>query len=262
MVEKGTCLKHNREFVLSEGCPECLAEKQPLVNITTVEVSPESILGESTPNVAMIRVQPETNEAIIKLYDEAVKLQRYAEARIIKTVEDIKVATDDLSIISRLKKAIEEKRKEYVGPINDHLKAVNDAFKNFTEPLNQADRTTRQKILEYRREQDRIRAVQEEINRKRVEAAQEEMELKGELTESVELVEVIPEAPKRVSTDLGSAGMRDNWKYEVTDFSLLPDEYKVPDTAMLNSIAKKHHDTKQIPGVRFYNEPIIAVTAR
>jgi len=211
---------------------------------------------------ALIQIKPETNEAIIKLYDEAVKLQRYAEARIIATVEDIKVATDDLSIISRLKRAIEEKKKEYTGPINEHLKAVNDAFKNFTEPLNQADTITRQKILEYRKEQDRIREKQEEINRKRMEAAEEEMRLKGELSESVNLVEVIPEAPNHYRTEMGMAGMRDNWKYEVVDFALLPDEYKVPDTAMLNSIAKKHHDTKQIPGVRFFNEPIIAVTTK
>jgi len=48
----------------------------------------------------------------------------------------------------------------------------------------------------------------------------------------------------------------------VVDFKALPDEYKIPDTAMLNAIAKKHHDTKQIPGVRFYNEPILTVNTR
>ncbi|MBA7684472.1 hypothetical protein ES703_92868 [subsurface metagenome] len=88
------------------------------------------------------------------------------------------------------------------------------------------------------------------------------MKLKGELTESVNLVEVAPEAPKSVSTDMGTSGMTDSWKYEVFDFALLPDEYKVPDTAMLNSIAKKHHDQKQVPGVRFFNEPFITVRAR
>ena len=87
------------------------------------------------------------------------------------------------------------------------------------------------------------------------------MKLKGEITESVNLVPV-NEAPKRVSTNMGTASMRDNWKYEVTDFALLPDAYKVPDTTMLTSVAQKHHDQKPIPGVRFYNEPGLSVRAR
>jgi hypothetical protein len=116
-------------------------------------------------------------------------------------------------------------------------------------------------MLDFTREQDRIRSEQEEINRKRQEAAEAEMKLNGELSESVNLVEVSPEAPKTVATDLGTAGQRDNWKWEVVDFALLPDEYKVVDSSLLTAVAKKHHDQKPIPGVRFFNEPIIAVRA-
>jgi len=117
-------------------------------------------------------------------------------------------------------------------------------------------------MLFFNMEQARIRQEQEDINRKRQEAAEAEMRLKGELTESVNLVEVVPEAPKIVSTGMGSTGMRDNWKYRVVNFAELSDEYKIEDSVMLNSIAKGHHDKKPVKGIVFYNEPIIAVRAK
>ena len=83
-----------------------------------------------------------------------------------------------------------------------------------------------------------------------------------ELSESVNLVEVTPEAPKRVSTGMGSSGMRANWKYEIVDFALLSDAYKVEASSLLNAHAKAYHDQKPIAGVRFFNEPILAVNTR
>ncbi len=211
---------------------------------------------------ALVKVRPEADEAVVALYKQAKRLLLYAEALTIVHEDDVRRATNDLSIISGIKKSVEEKRKGYTQPITDHLKAVNEAFKVFTEPLLRADRITRDKVLEYRQEQERKRQKQENINRLRMEAAEKEMELKGEITESVDLVEVAPEVPKNISAEMGTAGERANWKYEVTDFALLPDAYKVADSSMLNAVAKKHHDQKQIPGVRFYNEPILAVRAR
>lgn len=210
-------------------------------------------------NTALIKVVPQADESVIALYGQTLKLEEYATAMVIDSDDIIKAATNDLSIISGLKKAIEEKRKEYTQPINSHLKAINEAFKILTEPINNADTITRENILAYRLRQDLTRKEEERINLMRMDAAKAEMELKGELTESVDLIEVTPELPNHYRAEMGMASQRDTWKYEVTDFALLPDEFKLPDTTMLNSIAKKHHDQKQIPGVRFYNEPTLAV---
>ena len=125
-----------------------------------------------------------------------------------------------------------------------------------------AEKTTKNKMLAYNAEQDRIRKEEDGINRKRIEAAEAEMKLKGELSEPVNLVEVQPEASKRVSTEMGTSGQKGNWKYEIVDLDALPREYMIPDLVMLNAIAKKYHDNKKIAGVRFYNEPIIATRAR
>jgi len=194
-------------------------------------------------------------------FDEAVKLREYASSRVITTLEDSKTATNDLSIISTLKKAMEAKRKEKLAPHEAEVKAIRDTYTFLMTPVLEAERITKEKQVAFLREQERIRREQEEINRKRMEAAEAEMRLKGELTESVNLVEV-SEAPKRVTTDLGSTGLVDHWKFKVVDFALIPDEYKVVDSSLLNAVARKHHDQKLIPGVRFFNEPYIATRSR
>lgn len=195
-------------------------------------------------------------------FEEALKALKHAEARVIASVEDVKVATDDLSLIAKLKKVMENKRRSLLDPLKLQAEAIRETYSSLMDPIFRADRITRDKILGFNQEQEHRRLEQEDINRKRLEAAEAEMRLKGELSESVNLVEVAPETPKKVSTDMGTSGQRDNWKWEVVDFALLPDEYKVVDSSMLTAVAKGHHDQKQVPGVRFYNEPIIAVRAR
>jgi len=207
---------------------------------------------------ALIKVNPQSDEIVMSLQTQALKVERYAVALDITSDGDMKSATNDLTIIGGLTKAIEEKRTEYTQPINTHLRAVNEAFKSFTGPLHNADKITRQKMLVYMAEQKRIHEEQERINQLRLEAARAEMELTGELSESVDLVEVTPEAPTVIRAEMGTAGMRDNWTYTVVNFALVPDWCKVIDGSQLTAIARKHHDQKEVPGVRFYNEPIIA----
>lgn len=206
----------------------------------------------------VIRIRPGVDEVVLALHVEASKLRHYADIRVIATNEDIKLATDDLGFIARLKKTIEEKRKEYIDPINEHLKAINEAFKEFTEPLGEADRIIRGKILTYRQEQDRLRAEQERINELRIEAAKAEMELKGELTEPVGLVEVVPEAPNRYRAEAALLGKAMIAKFEVVDFSLLPEEYKMVDATKLGKVVRA--GLRSISGVRIWEEESLRVT--
>ncbi len=259
MTNKGTCQKHG-EFILAEGCPQCIAERQTAFNNN---VQPNIDTVEGLPiKVTTISLRPGEDIEARGYSEEASRLLDYAEARVITTVEDVKLANDDLICISKLKKAMEGKKKEYLAPLKAQTEAIITTYSILMAPIFQATSVTKDKMLVYNTEQERIRQEQEEINRKRQEAADAEMRLKGEITEPVNLVEVLPEAPKRVSTDMGTSGMVDHWKYEVVDLAIIPREYLLVDSAMLNAIAKKHHDQKQVPGVRFYNEPIIAVRAR
>ena len=215
-----------------------------------------------TVSTALALIKPDTDSEVMAFFETAVWLRNQANQRIITIGDDMEVATNDLSIIATTWKAMEAKRKEYLRPFRNHIEEISDAFKRLMEPIMAADKITRDKMLVYTLAQKLIRKKQEEVNRLRIEAAEKEMELKGELSESVNLVEVIPEPAKTVQSDLGTAGQRDNWKWRVIDFALVPDEYKMINPAVLTPAAKSYKDTRTIPGIEIYNEPIIAVNAR
>ena len=212
-----------------------------------------------TEITAIIKISPSSDAQVMAFYNEAIGLQRYAEARVIKTTEDMKPANDDLNIIRRLRKMMEEKRKEYVSPLNDHVKVINNTFKTLMEPVEIADKITGDKMLAFNREQDRIRREQEEVNRLRQLAAEKDAALhNGEISEPVNLVEVIPEAPRRISTDMGSSGMRDNWVWKLIDIRLVPVDYLMVNVGVLTPVVKASKGRLTIPGIEIYNEPIIA----
>jgi len=287
----GNC-KHG-EFELTEGCPQCIAERrkagirpeqdemedglnsegltlayQPAVlaedmaqcehGLFVVNMCPDCIKEEQPETTALVQIAPAEDIAIKALVIETEKALAFAKARVIKSEDDKKLASDDLKLIGGLTKALTAKQTEYTKPLNDYKASILATFKEILAPLTQAEQITKSKILAYNAEVARRRQEEEEINRKRQEAAEAEMRLNGELSESVNLVEVEPEAAKRVTTAFSSVGERANWTYEVENFALLPDEYKLADTAMLNAIAKKHHDKKEVLGVRFFDKPIIA----
>lgn len=229
------------------------------IETQTATSTPEIVEAEP-PATAIISVKPEIDEAVIALYKQSLKLEQYAGALVIASDDNIRSATNDLSIISGLKKAIEEKRKEYTQPINDHLKAINEAFKTFTEPLDRADRITRDKVLEYRQEQERRRKEAEEIARLEREAAEMRAALTGEPVVVPEVVEAPAVAPDHYRAEMGTLGKATIWKFEVIDFALVPDEYKIVDAGKVGRVVRA--GLRSIPGIRIYSGESLRVTTQ
>ena len=232
----------------------------------TAEALDESALRYEFPvnglvNNALMLIDHSKDVAVQCLYIEAQRALEYAKARVIITLEDTREAANDLGIIVSIRKQLDSKRLAYLKPFKEHTDKTNADYKLLMAPVVEAEAITRQKILAHQREQDRIHAEQMRINQLRTAAAEAEAELSGtgEITESVGLVEVQPGAPKSIDTEMGTTGRRSNWKYRIINFALLPDEFKIPDTAMLNTIAKKYHDQKPVAGVEFYDEPTMTV---
>ena len=195
---------------------------------------------------------------------QAFSLLSWAEKCSIASIDDVKKATNDLSIMSGAKKKLEELRNQYVRPLNEEVKVINELFRTVSIPLNEADKITREKILAFNQEQERKRAEQERINKLRMEAAQAEAELSGtgEITEDVSLVEVQPEIPKQVYGDLGKAGIRKTWNYRIIDFSLVPDSYKVVNDQAIKGAIRGSKGTINIPGIEAYQEESLSLTTR
>ena len=280
MQETITCKKHGTTFAMLEGCKECTKERHNTsVHLNLTSSAPDEaweasrILEDITGGKisvqpryqvsqrALVAIEPLHDAEVKALVIEANKILGYAATLEVKTLEASKSATNDLSIISGIKKRMEAKHKEYLGPVNEIRDTLNQQFKDIMSPVLEAERLTKEKQIGFLKEQARRQAEQEEINRKRQEAAEAEMRLNGELSEPVNLVEVV-EAPERIHAELGTTGLTDHWLYEVVDILAVPREYLVLDTAMLTAIARKHHDTKQVPGIRFVNKPYLATRTR
>jgi len=257
MNDKGTCPEHG-EFILRDGCLQCLTERET-----------EKRPGPGGPGANTFGAKPKTETALVLrpgedieahgYFNEALKLLGYAEARVITTLEDNETATDDLSIIAKLKRAMEAKRKLLLDPLKLQADAIRETYDYLMVPVLEADKITRNKMLAYDVEQNRIRAEQEDINRLRMEAAQKEMELKGELTESVNLVEVQTETTT-VHTDMGTKGLAQIWKFQVVDFSLLPDRFKMENTTLIGKIVRAGE--REIPGVKVWCEDSLRITPK
>lgn len=205
-------------------------------------------------------VKPGNIPEVVAFYNQSVALQRFAETRVILTNDDLIPATEDLTIIAKVKKGMEAKRKEYLQPFQDHIKDTNEAYKLLMSPIEQADKLTRDKILAFKAEQEHKRREVEAIEAEKLALARREAALNGgEIT--IDLTPLIkPEAvPDRVTTDVGSAGMRDHWVFEVQDFSLLPDEYKIPDATKIGKVVRAGLHT--IPGVKIWSKKTLSVMA-
>ena len=208
---------------------------------------------------SLVLVKPEANAEIMSFYNQALSLREFAEARVIISNDDLKPANDDLIIIRKVKKAMEERRKEYLKPFQDHIKETNDAYKVLMGPIEEADKITASKMLAFDAEQKRkIREV-EAIEAEKLALARREAELKGgEITIDLTPIEKPEAVPDRVRSEMGSSGQRDNWKWEVTDINQVPREYLMINAGMLTPIVKASKGKITITGIRIYNEPIIA----
>jgi hypothetical protein len=210
---------------------------------------------------AMVRVHPELDDAVLKLYAEGKNLQAYAESFTVAGLSDMKRAIEDLSMIANLKKALEERRKEYTTSLNSHLHQINDTFKAMVEPIDIADKLLRGKASAFNKEQQRPKdeaAKAEELIRQATEIQAKLTQRTGEIFPGIPTVSV-PEVvvSKKVYTSVGDMSTRKNRRYIVTNFSLLPDEYKMEDSTKLGKVVRA--GINSIPGVEIYEDESLVV---
>ena len=85
---------------------------------------------------------------------EAVKLLEFAGSRKVESQADMELATDDLMVISRLKKAMAERRLFYTSPFNERIKAIDETYRELTAPAEEADKIIRKKMRDCRAKQE------------------------------------------------------------------------------------------------------------
>jgi hypothetical protein len=231
--------------------------------VATKDIGFGIIAKSDVLNLAVVKVKPDLDLAVQDLFREGLRLQEYAHARVIATNDDLKPAVNDLALIAKCRKAITEKRVEYIKPIRGHLDQVNKAFEEFLAPFDDAEKMTKAKVQAFQEDVARRTAEAKRIEDEKFRLAQEEAKLTGgEITVPLGTAPTPPPAPTIIRTESATVSGRDNWKARVLDFKALPDEYKLPNEQMLNAKARTTKGQAQVPGVEFFNDRSVTVRTK
>ena len=200
-------------------------------------------------NTAIIIINPGANQAIVNLKGEITKLMEYTTSRVIKSDTDLTPATNDLTLISKLKKAVKGYQDEYVSPIKTHLDKVQFVFKDLLACLDIVEKDNKTKIQTYIDAQ-KARAIEaERLNREAAELARKQAEFSGtgEITVDTTPLEAPPPI-KHISTESGTISeVKAPSTWEIENEALIPHEYWQLDTVKINRIVRAGGS---IPGIK------------
>lgn len=103
---------------------------------------------------------------------QVVEARAQAEAIQVRNPEEADLAAAALRQIKQREKAAKAERVALVKPLNDHVKDINQKFKDAAAPYKEAERIIKGKVGKYQAEQDQIRQEEEA----RLEAERQERE--------------------------------------------------------------------------------------
>lgn len=207
---------------------------------------------------------PEESQEVQELTQQVTNVEAAVRELVVADDLGMKQATDLLGWIAGAKKSLEEKRKMFTGPLNDHVKRINEFFKQRSAPLDNADSMLRGKVLAYRQEQSRIRREEEERLRKLAEKAQKQAE-KLAVKEGVTApppppIPYIQPQAKTVEGGFGAVSAKLVWEFQIIDETKVPREFLMVNEKAIRAAVKA--GTRNITGVKIFQTETLAVSAR
>ncbi len=177
---------------------------------------------------------------------------------------------DQLLEAKRLLSESDRIRKSITSPMDAEKKRVMTWFKeSFDTRLQEQVDACTAALKVY---QDEQRRLAEEAARQAQKAAEKERERKQKLADkAVERGDEERAAEHQAAADATVADVssisaqpqaqgihaRDNWKFEITDETLLPRTYLQPDLQKIRKVVQALKSDAEIPGVHVYNDPSV-----
>lgn len=217
-------------------------------------------------------VDPET-QALQQRRDQILE-----RARAVNIVDAVSQADANglLVVVAEAVRAVEKRRKFFTDPLNQHVKAINELFRQIAQPLQMADSTLRTALLDYRKaEQKKLddakrkaeaeaRKAQQEADRiaamaRQSQAAGEDRVAKW-MAEQSQIALAESESRARTATalaltkpvavlqaDNGQSHVTKRWTFRVVDSDKVPREYMAVSQPLLAEAVRK--GVREIPGV-------------
>ncbi len=200
-------------------------------------------------------------------------VQKAKEIEIL-TEQDLTTSTDIVKFIKEKAKQVETQRKNFVDPINASVKNINAQFKALSEPLDEAEKILKSKILDFQRKLEAEKRAIEEAKRKEVEemarkAAEQQVE-SGEITQQQaeifnKQLDFAMQKPIEIEKIRGSAtgavsSIAKRWTYKVVDIQKLanarPDLVEEISSLIRKEIAA---GVRNIDGLEIYQEETVSI---
>jgi hypothetical protein len=215
--------------------------------------------------------------AAIITKEAALTAPRYAHSLTVTNQTSLDTANSFLKDLKAVGAKIAETFDRLISQAHEHHKSLLAEKKKFMDPLAQAEVIVKRTIAGFLAEEDRKRheaeserAGVEAEARRQAEAmlkAAEEAEAKGDIVKADALINkaeaeldktlaaapVVPEAPNASGLTL-----REDWKFQVIDKSLLPREYLIPDEVKIGRVVRALKSEAKIPGVRVWSEKSVS----
>lgn len=198
----------------------------------------------------------EMQKTVVMIEKDTQTVFKKVNGVVVRNEKEMNEAGELLSQVKSRLKRVEEKRKEYVQPLNDQVKKINGDFKALAEPYVEMEKVLKGAIGSYvaeqqRLERERVRA-EEEARREEARklAEKEKISNRKALAQIEKPVEEVVKTS--VKTDTAKVITKTVTKFEIVDESKVPDEYKVVSEQLVRKAVNS--GVKKIAGVRIYEE--------
>lgn len=215
----------------------------------------------------------------IKELDRAQRFLQQAKLVVIKSFDQAESAQKELANIKAIQKQVEEARVIEVKPLNDKVKAINEAFRKPKDFLEQAEQILKAAIKSFMdeeairvREQQAALARQARLEREQLESRADKAESSGQTEKAEALRETADNVVVSIcanTSKLKGVSQKTTWKAKVTDKAAFckaalerPDmlELLEIDVSKLNKLAQVFQKNLTMPGISVY--PDVSISAR
>jgi hypothetical protein len=164
---------------------------------------------------------------------------------VIKDATTMATASEYRSQLKEYAKAIKEKKREVLDPLNETLKKFKSWFKPVEDKCEANLTIIDNKMVAYQT----AKIAKEKAEEAKIVAKMESGKI--DIDKAVDKLAKIDRVDKKVETDSGSTSFVEHQCFEVMDITILPIEYHLPDEVKIRASMKL--GTK-LPGVRYYTE--------
>jgi len=173
-----------------------------------------------------------------------------AESLTITSEADVAAGADILHNLKQIENAVLERKEEITRPLMASLASTRELFKPFETAFDAAKKTIKKKILDYQvAEQNRI-----DEERARIAARVEKGTMRADT--AVKKMESVTDVKNSTSGSVGKVAMRTLTKVRITDETLIPRMYLVPDMGKITTAVLQ--GGIDVPGVEKYTEKVLA----